>query len=82
MSIEKPEENEQALSPESIEKIDAEIKEILKSLYDFEFNSFDPEIQDEWYDIEMEAEVALDRVAAKKHLEQFIEKLKRESAQS
>jgi len=78
---EKPKDIEQILTHESIEIIDAEIREILKSLDDFNYNSFSPEIQDEWYDVEMEAEVAMDRETAKKHLEQFIEKLKKLSVQ-
>lgn len=64
---------------ENTEKIDAEIKELLKSLDNFNFNSFRLEIQEEWYWVEQEANVAKDRATAKNHLEQFIEKLKNES---
>ena len=77
MNIENPEKTEQETSPKSVEIIDAEIKEFFKFLDDFDYNSFSSEIQDERYDVEMEAEVAMDRETAKKRLEQFIEKLKK-----
>lgn len=64
---------------EDIEKIDAEIKEFLESLDNFDFESFSLEIQEEWYWVEQEDNVVKDRMAAKAHLEQFIEKLKEES---
>jgi len=62
----------------SPEEIDAEIERLVGVLYSEEY--FDmwhdfPELQKEWYWIEQEANVALDRQAAKEHLEQFIEKL-------
>lgn len=66
---------------EDIEKTDAEIKELLESLDDFDFNSFEPRIQEKWYCIEQEANVAKDRIMAKIHLEQFIEKLKKLKAE-
>lgn len=72
-------EDEQEPSFENIEKIDAEIKELLESLDNFDFESFSLEIQEEWYWVEQEANVAKDRIAAKTHFEQFIEKLKKES---
>lgn len=67
---------EQEPSFEDIEKIDAEIKELLESLDNFDFESFSAEIQEEWYWVEQEANVAKDRATAKTHLKQFIEKLK------
>lgn len=71
--------SEQNPSFENIEKIDAEIKKLLESLDNFDFDSFEQKIQEEWYWIEQEANVAKDRTAAKIHLEKFIEKLKEES---
>lgn len=71
--------SEQEPSFENIEKIDAEIKELLESLDSFDFNFFGPEIQEEWYWVEQEANVAKDRIAAKTHLEQFVEKLKKKN---
>lgn len=62
-----------------VEKMDEEIKELLESLDNFDFDSFGPEIQEEWYWVEQEANVAKDRMAAKINLERFIEKLKGES---
>ena len=76
--MEKP--GEQIPTPENI---DAEIVELIESLHNnFDFNSFSPEIQDEWYWVEQKAGVAKDRASAKIHLEQFIEKLKKEPQKS
>jgi len=68
---------QEPLFENDIEKIDAEIKELLELLDSFDFDYFNPEIQEEWYWVEQEANVAKDRIAAKIHFEQFIEKLKR-----
>ena len=62
----------------SPEEIDAEIERLVGVLYGEEYSDMwhdFPELQEEWYWIEQEAGVALDRQAAKEHLEQFIEKL-------
>ena len=69
------EEFPQEPSPESI---DQEIERLVGFLYGEEYSDMwqnFPELQEEWYWIEQEAGVALDRQAAKEHLEQFIEKL-------
>ena len=68
---------QEPLFENDMEKIDAEIKELLELLDSFDFDYFNLEIQEEWYWVEQEANVAKDRIAAKIHLEKFIEKLKR-----
>ncbi len=64
-------------SPEDIERIDAEIEGLLQELDDYS-DLYDklPELQDQWYEVEMEAKVAKDRAAAKAHLEEFVSLLK------
>jgi len=62
----------------SPEDIDQEIERLVEVLYSGEYSDMwhnFPELQEEWYWIEQEAGVALDRQAAKEHLEQFIKKL-------
>lgn len=61
---------------EKAEKTENEIKELFEALNNFDFNLFDEQIQEEWYWVEQEAEVALDRTEAKTHLEEFVNKLK------
>ncbi|MBU0648810.1 hypothetical protein KJ969_01735 [Patescibacteria group bacterium] len=66
MSREKP-------SPEqSPENIDSEIEKLLEIFDSFDFNEFSEQVQDRWYDVEMEARVAKDRETAKAHLEEFL----------
>lgn len=58
------------------ENIETEIERLLDALHNkAELYDKFPEIQREWYDVEMEAEVAKDRKTAKEHLEEFIKKL-------
>ena len=59
-------------SPENIE---TEIARLLENLDDYDgefFKKLSPELQDAWYDAEMEAEVGKDRVKAKEELEKFL----------
>lgn len=63
----------------SPEDVDREIEKLLEVLYSEEYSDMYhdfPELQEEWYWVEQEANIALDRAAAKEHLEEFIEKLK------
>jgi hypothetical protein len=60
----------------NLENVEAGIKRLLDVLHGYAelYDEF-PDIQEEWYFIEMEAEVAKDRETAKIHLEEFIKKL-------
>jgi hypothetical protein len=62
-------------SQENIEQIDREIADLVETLNSFEFNDFSREVQDEWYEVEMQGLVGKDRPAAKSRLEAFIAKL-------
>lgn len=61
----------------SPEEIDREIERLLEELdgYAELFREGSHELQEEWYWVEMEARVALDRPMAKIRLEAFIRKL-------
>ncbi len=66
------------LQEPSPEGIDQEIERLVGVLYGEEYSDMwrdFPELQEEWYWIEQEAGVALDRQAAKEHLERFIKRL-------
>ena len=69
---------EQLPKEPSPEAVDAEIENLLKELNNYAeiYDEGSPELQEEWYWIEMEAKVAKDRQAAKAHLEEFISKIK------
>ena len=56
------------------EEIDAEIEKLLQTLDEYGdlYNKLSLELQDQWYDAEMEAKVGKDRGAAKTHLEKFL----------
>ncbi len=58
------------------EDVEAGIERLLDVLHGYAelFDEY-PEIQEEWYYVEMEAEVAKNRETAKVHLEEFIKKL-------
>jgi len=60
---------------ENIEVIDQEIESLIEALDKYNYNNLPEEVQDEWYDVEMEGKVGKDRSAAKAHLEEFIKKL-------
>jgi len=64
---------EKAPTPENIDSAIERMAAELNEKYDF--MELTPELQEEWYMVEMEAGVARDREAAKKHLEEFMEKL-------
>ena len=70
--------SEQTRTEPSPEEIDAKVERLLGELSDHTelFVSGSPEFQEEWYWIEMEANVAKDRPAAIAKLEEFIGKLK------
>ncbi len=77
--MEIPKNIEQLLSPEEIEKIEVEIRELLKDLDNYDFNSFDDDVQEEWISTEQEAAAGLDRIEAKGNLERLLDYLKRET---
>ena len=55
------------------EQIETAIEKLLETLHDYSehYDKF-PDLQEEWYNAEMEAEVGADREMAKTHLEHFI----------
>ena len=64
----------------SPEEIDEQIEALLGGLYANFAGSeaperFGPKIMEEWYEVEMEAEISPDRLVAKIKLKAFIEKL-------
>lgn len=77
--MEIPKRFEQIMSREEVEKIDAEINELLKSLDSYDFSSFENDVQEEWISVEQEAGAGLDRVKAKANLERLLDYLKRET---
>ena len=67
---------EQFPTEPSPENVEADIERLLDVLHGYAelYDEF-PEIQEDWYYAEMEAETSQDREAAKVHLEEFIKKL-------
>ena len=64
------------------EELELSIEALLGALdeeFGESYNNLSQELQDRWYDAEMEAKVGKDRLAAKNHLEQFIDILRRNS---
>jgi|GEM_PF-1381963 len=62
------------------EEVELSIEALLGALdeeFGESYNDLSPELQDRWYDAEMEAKVGKDRLAAKTHLEQFIDILRK-----
>lgn len=70
------------LTPEEIKELDERIKFLLEKVNKFYFFTMPPEIQEEWYLVEMEANVGKDRQAAKDKLEKFIGKLRQGGARN
>lgn len=64
------------LTPEEVEKIEADIKILLERLNEYNYDIFDPKIQDEWDWVEQEAENGKDREIARAVLERFLKVLK------
>lgn len=64
------------LTPEKLQEIEAAVGELLERLNEYDFDSFSPEVQDEWYWVEQEATVGKDRELAKAVLERFLSALK------
>lgn len=85
--MEMPKGGEQIPSPENTEKIDAEIKELLGTLDELNdlgegetlYDRISPELQDQMYWVEQEANVGKDREQAKARLEDLITTLKSEA---
>lgn len=65
-------EESRELASEEAEEIKSSIKELLERLNEYDYNSLSPEVQDEWYWVEEEAEKGEDRELAKAVLEQFL----------
>ncbi len=68
---------EQSFRESNAENMNTVIRRLIETLssYDDLYAGSSQELKDEWYDIEMEAEVGGDREAAKGKLEKFIAKL-------
>ena len=77
--MEKLPEKKIELTPEEIELSIEALLAALDEKFGESYNDLSPELQDRWYDAEMEAKVGKDRVAAKNHLEQFIDILRKNS---
>lgn len=55
--------------------IESRIESLLERLGSLPYDKMPAEIQDEWYEVEMEAKVGQDRKAAAENLNQFVEKI-------
>jgi len=64
------------LTVAELEEINITIENLLKRLDEYDFCSLSPELQDEWYWVEAEAEAGKDRELAKAVLERFLDILK------
>ena len=71
---------EQPMSPEQLERGIEELLDALRTRYDAIglYHFLEQPMQDEWYDVEMQAEVGRDRAQAKIDLALFLEKLEAE----
>ena len=65
------------LTPAEIKEIETDIEKLLERLDEYNYNSFSPKIQDEWYEVEQEATLGKDRELAKAKLERFINTLEK-----
>jgi hypothetical protein len=70
------------LSPEATEALKQKINEGIGVLYSYDYESFSPEILEEWISVGQEAEAGADLEMAMKRLEQFLEFLQKESKKS
>ena len=61
---------------EEAKEIDMAIKELLERLYGYDYNSLSPEMQEEYYWVDQEANAGKDRELAKAVLERFLNTLK------
>lgn len=64
------------ITPEKVKEIDADIEKLLESLYEYDYDGLTPELQEECYWVEQEANVGKDRELAKAVLEKFLNVLK------
>ncbi|MDP2705653.1 MAG: hypothetical protein Q8O49_00380 [bacterium] len=55
--------------------IESQIENLLERLDSLSYDQMPAGIQDEWYEVEMEAQVGQDRETAAEHLNQFVEKI-------
>lgn len=67
------------ISSEQAEELEKAIDGQLNRLNEYDYESFNPEIQEEWYWVEQEAVVGQDRELAKAVLERFLKLLEIES---
>lgn len=67
------------LTPEETEKNEMEIKELMERLNKtYDYDNLVPELQEEWYWVEQEANAGEDRELAKRVLEEFLKTLEKE----
>ena len=64
------------LTPEKLQEIETEVEKLLEQLDEYDFDSFGPEVQEEWYWAELEAGAGKDRELAVVILKRFISTLK------
>lgn len=72
-------EDARELTLEEVKKNEESIEKLLKDLDQYDLESCSPELQDEWYWVEQEAEAGKDRELAKANLERFLKLLQKES---
>ncbi|MEK7146840.1 MAG: hypothetical protein AAB772_01140 [Patescibacteria group bacterium] len=66
-------------TPEQAEELEKSIEELLNELYQYNYGSFSPKIQEEWDYAEMEVNAGKDRECAKANLERLIKILQEET---
>ena len=63
------------LTLKEIKEIDTVIRKLLERLDGYDYDGLSPEVQDEWYWVEQEADVGKDRELVKAVLEEFLKRL-------
>lgn len=65
--------------PEETKKLEESIKDLLKSLDNYDFVKFSPKIQEDWYWVELEATAGKDRQLAEVNLKRLLKVLQKEA---
>jgi len=60
------------LTPDESQEIESDIEDALGRLYSHNFEELSPELQEEWYCVEMEAKIGRDRESALAVLNKFL----------
>ena len=72
-------EESKELTQEQAKELEGSIEKLLGDLNQYDFGSYGPEIQNEWYLVEQEALTGKDRELAKANLERFLKVLQEEA---